>query len=310
VKVLGIGNAIVDVICKVEENFITKNGLTKGTMKLVDEAEFKKLLLNLKIEETTAGGSVANSIVGLSQLGNPVSFIGKINNDELGNKYEKSLINEKVKYCYQKKVETIPTGTCLILITPDSERTMCTFLGIAGKVRDKDIDENAVKNSELVFLEGYLWDEGEPKTAFEKAMNLSNKTAMSLSDKFCVDRHKKSFLDLVNNKLDITFANEQEILSLIDAKNFNEVISFAKQLGKLIIITRSSKGSIAINKNEIVECDSQKDLKIVDLTGAGDLFAAGFLHGYVNNLSIKKSLEKGTEMASKIIQVFGARLKN
>jgi len=310
VKVLGIGNAIVDVICKVEENFITKNGLTKGTMKLVDEAEFKKLLLNLKIEETTAGGSVANSIVGLSQLGNPVSFIGKINNDELGNKYEKSLINEKVKYCYQKKIETIPTGTCLILITPDSERTMCTFLGIAGKVRDKDIDENAVKNSELVFLEGYLWDEGEPKTAFEKAMNLSNKTAMSLSDKFCVDRHKKSFLDLVNNKLDITFANEQEILSLIDAKNFNEVISFAKQLGKLIIITRSSKGSIAINKNEIVECDSQKDLKIVDLTGAGDLFAAGFLHGYVNDLSIKKSLEKGTEMASKIIQVFGARLKN
>ena len=308
-KVLGIGNAIVDVICKVEENFITKNGLTKGTMKLVDEAEFKKLLLNLKIEETTAGGSVANSIVGLSQLGNPVSFIGKINNDELGNKYEKSLINEKVKYCYQKKVETIPTGTCLILITPDSERTMCTFLGIAGKVRDKDIDENAVKNSELVFLEGYLWDEGEPKTAFEKAMNLSNKTAMTLSDKFCVDRHKKSFLDLVNNKLDITFANEQEILSLIDAKNFNEVISFAKQLGKLIIITRSSKGSIAINKNEIVECDSQKDLKIVDLTGAGDLFAAGFLHGYINNLSIKKSLEKGTEIASKVIQVFGARLK-
>ena len=309
-KVLGIGNAIVDVICKVEENFITKNGLTKGTMKLVDEAEFKKLLLNLKIEETIAGGSVANSIVGLSQLGNPVSFIGKINNDELGHKYEKSLINEKVKYCYQKKVETIPTGTCLILITPDSERTMCTFLGIAGKVSHKDIDENAVKNSELVFLEGYLWDEGDPITAFDKAMNLSNKTAMTLSDKFCVDRHKKSFLDLVNNKLDITFANEQEILSLIDAKNFNEVISFAKQLGKLIIITRSSKGSIAINKSEIVECDSQKDLKIVDLTGAGDLFAAGFLHGYVNNLSIKKSLEKGTEMASKIIQVFGARLKN
>ena len=309
-KVLGIGNGIVDVICKVEENFITKNGLTKGTMKLVDEAEFKKLLLNLKIEETIAGGSVANSIVGLSQLGNPVSFIGKVNNDELGEKYEKSLTNEKVKYCYQKKIETIPTGTCLILITPDSERTMCTFLGIAGKVSHKDIDENAVKNSELVFLEGYLWDEGDPITAFDKAMNLSKKTAMTLSDKFCVDRHKKSFLNLVNNKLDITFANEQEILSLIDAKSFDEVISFAKQLGKLIIITRSSKGSIAINKNEVVECDRQKDLKIVDLTGAGDLFAAGFLHGHVNNLSIKKSLEKGIEMASKVIQVFGARLKN
>jgi len=307
-KVLGIGNAIVDVICKVEESFITKNSLAKGTMKLVNEVEFKKLLSNLKIEETIAGGSVANSIVGLSQLGNSVSFIGKVNNDELGNKYEKSLTNEKVKYCYQKKSEEIPTGTCLILITPDSERTMCTFLGIAGKVNDKDIDENAVKSSELIFLEGYLWDEGEPKTAFDKAINISKKTAMSLSDKFCVDRHKKSFLNLVKNKLDITFANEQEILSLIDAKNFNEVISFGKKLGKLVVITRGEKGSIAIQKNEVVECDSQKNLRITDLTGAGDLFAAGFLHGYINHLSMKDSLQKGTEMASKIIQKIGARL--
>ena len=307
-KVLGIGNAIVDVICKVDESFIKENNLTKGTMKLVDEVEFAKLLSNLKTEETIAGGSVANSIVGLSQLGNAVSFIGKVNNDELGNKYEKSLTNEKVKYCYQKKKESIPTGTCLILITPDAERTMCTFLGIAGKVSDKDIDENAVKSSELVFLEGYLWDEGEPKTAFDKAMKLSKKTAMTLSDKFCVDRHKKSFLNLVNNKLDITFANEIEILSLIDAKNFNEVISFGKQLGKLIVITRSDKGSIAIQKNEVVEYDSQKNLKIVDLTGAGDLFAAGFLHGHINSLTIKESLQKGTEMASKIIQKIGARL--
>ena len=307
-KVLGIGNAIVDVICKIKDSFLTENNLTKSTMKLVDETEFKKLLSNLKIKETIAGGSVANSIVGLSQLGNPVSFIGKINDDELGNKYEKSLTNEKVKYCYQKKKETIPTGTCLILITPDSERTMCTFLGIAGKVSANDIDENAVKNSELVFLEGYLWDEGEPKTAFDKAINLSKKTAMTLSDKFCVERHKKSFLDLVINKLDITFANEQEILSLIDAKNFDEVISFAKQLRKLIIITRSDKGSIAIQNNDIFECNSQKNLKIVDLTGAGDLFAAGFLHGHINNLSIKESLEKGTEMSSKIIQKIGARL--
>ena len=307
-KVLGIGNAIVDVICKVEESFLSENNLTKSTMKLVDETEFKKLLSNLNIEETMAGGSVANSIVGLSQLGNPVSFIGKVNNDELGNKYEKSLINEKVKYCYKKKEETMPTGTCLILITPDSERTMCTFLGIAGKISDKDIDENAVKNSELIFLEGYLWDEGEPRTAFNKAISISKKTAMTLSDKFCVDRHKKSFLDLVNNKLDITFANELEILSLIDAKNFDEVISFSKQIGKLVVITRSEKGSLAIQKNEVIECDSKKNLKIVDLTGAGDLFAAGFLHGYVNKLSIKENLEKGTEMASKIIQKIGARL--
>jgi len=308
-KVLGIGNAIVDVICKVQDDFLSKNNLTKSTMKLVDETEFKKLLSNLKIEETIAGGSVANSIVGLSQLDNPVSFIGKVNNDELGNKYEKSLTNEKVKYCYQKKEEAIPTGTCLILITPDSERTMCTFLGIAGKISNKDIDENSVKNSELIFLEGYLWDEGDPKKAFDKAINISKKTAMSLSDLFCVERHKKSFFDLVNNKLDITFANEQEIFSLINKKNFNDVISFGKKLGKLLVITRGEKGSIAIQKNEVFECDSKKNLKIVDLTGAGDLFAAGFLHGYINNLSIKESLEKGTEMSSKIIQKIGARLK-
>ena len=307
-KVLGIGNAIVDVICKVEENFLSKNKLIKSTMKLVDETEFKKLLSNLKIEETIAGGSVANSMVGLSQLGNPVSFIGKVNNDELGNKYEESLINEKVKYCYQKKEEAIPTGTCLILITPDSERTMCTFLGIAGKISDKDIDENAVKNSELIFLEGYLWDEGDPKKAFNKAISISKKTAMSLSDQFCVERHKKSFFGLVNNKLDITFSNEQEILSLIEAKSFDEVISFGKKFGKLLVITRGQKGSIAIQKNEVVECDSKKNLKIVDLTGAGDLFAAGFLHSHVNNLSVKESLQKGTEMASKIIQKIGARL--
>ena len=307
-KVLGIGNAIVDVICKVEDSFLSKNNLTKSTMKLVDETEFKKLLSNLKIEETIAGGSVANSIVGLSQLGNLVSFIGKVNDDELGNKYEKSLASEKVKYCYRKKNETIPTGTCLILITPDSERTMCTFLGIAGKINDKDIDENAVKNSELIFLEGYLWDEGDPQKAFNKAISISKKTSMSLSDQFCVDRHKKSFFDLVKNKLDITFANEQEILSLINAKSFDEVISFGKQLGKLLVITQGEKGSIAIQKNEVVECDSQKNLKVIDLTGAGDLFAAGFLHGHVNNLSIKESLQKGTEMASKIIQKIGARL--
>ena len=309
-RVLGIGNAIVDVICKVEDSFLSENSLAKGTMKLVDEAEFKKLLSTLKIEETIAGGSVANSIVGLSQLGNQVSFIGKVNNDELGDKYEKSLTIEKVKYCYKKKEELVPTGTCLILITPDSERTMCTFLGIAGKVSDKDIDENAVKNSELVFLEGYLWDEGKPKSAFDKVMSLSNKAAMSLSDQFCVDRHKKSFLNLVKSKLDIIFANEQEILSLIEAKKFDEVVSFGKQLGKLIVITRGEKGSIAINNDEVVECDIKKDLKIVDLTGAGDLFVSGFLHGYVNNLPIKQSLEKGTEMSSKVIQIFGARLKN
>jgi len=307
-KILGIGNAIVDVICKVKDSFLTENNLTKSTMKLVDKSEFKKLLSSLKIEETVSGGSVANSIVGLSQLGNKVGFIGKVNDDDLGEKYEEGLIKENVEYYYTKKKEELPTGTCLILITPDSERTMCTFLGTAGKINENDVNVNAVKSSEITFLEGYLWDEGEPKTAFDKAILNSSKVAMSLSDLFCVERHKPHFLDLVKNKLDITFANEQEIISLIDAKNFDEVISFSKNFGKLIVLTRGEKGSIAINRNEVVECDIQKNLKIIDLTGAGDLFAAGFLHGQVNNLSLKESLEKGTEMSSKVIQQIGARL--
>ena len=307
-KILGIGNAIVDVICKIEDNFLLENSLTKSTMKLVDEVDFKKVLSNLKIEQTIAGGSVANSIVGLSQLGNDVSFIGKVNKDDLGEKYEQSLTKENVKYFYNKKEEVIPTGTCLILITPDSERTMVTFLGIAGQISAKDINDKAVKESEMILLEGYLWDEGEPKSAFDKAMLLANKTAMSLSDQFCVERHKDSFLDLVKNKLDITFANEQEIKSLINTTNFDEVVSFGKQLGKSLIITRGELGSVAIIKDEVFECDSKKDLKILDLTGAGDLFAAGFLHGYINNYSTKESLEKGTEMSSKIIQKIGARL--
>ena len=308
-KILGIGNAIVDVICKVDDNFIIQNQLTKSTMKLIfDESEFKKLLTNLKIEKTVSGGSVANSIVGMSQLGNKVGFIGKISDDNFGGKYEEGLKKENVKYFYSKKKEELPTGTCLILVTPDSERTMCTFLGTAGKINENDVDTDAIKKSEMIFLEGYLWDEGEPKKAFEKAINNANKVAMSLSDQFCVDRHKPHFLDLVKNKLDITFANEQEITSLIDAKNFNEVMNFAKQLGKLIVVTRGEKGAVAINGDEVVECGIKQGLKIADLTGAGDLFAAGFLHGHVNNMSLKESLDKGTEMSSKVIQQIGARL--
>ena len=308
-KILGIGNAIVDVICKVDDGFIEKNNLTKSTMKLFfDEKEFKSLLVNLKIEKTVSGGSVANSIVGLSQLGTNVGFIGKVSDDEFGTKYEEGLKKENVEYFYSKKKEELPTGTCLILVTPDSERTMCTFLGTAGKINENDVSSDAIKESEIIFLEGYLWDEGEPKKAFDKAINNANKVAMSLSDLFCVDRHKPHFLNLVKNKLDITFANEQEITSLIDAKNFNEVINFSKQLNKLIIITRGEKGSISIKGEEVVECDVEKNLKIVDLTGAGDLFAAGFLHGYINKLTTNECLEKGTEMSSKVIQQIGARL--
>ena len=308
-KILGIGNAIVDVICKVDDDFISKNNLTKSTMKLIfEESEFQNLLKNLKIEKTVSGGSVANSIVGLSQLGNQVGFIGKVSNDELGSKYEEGLKKENVEYFYNKKKEELPTGTCLILVTPDSERTMCTFLGTAGKINENDVSLDAIKRSEIILLEGYLWDEGDPKKAFEKAIKNANKVAMSLSDQFCVDRHKPHFLELVKNKLDITFANEQEITSLINARNFDEVITFSKSLGKIIIVTRGEKGAIAIKGDEVVECGIKEGLKIVDLTGAGDLFAGGFLHGHVNDMSLKDSLEKGTEMSSKVIQQIGARL--
>ena len=308
-KVLGIVNAIVDIICKVDENFIKQNNLTKSTMKLIfDENEFKKLLINLKIERTISGGSVANSIVGLSQLGNDVGFIGKVSEDDFGEKYEMGLKKEKVNYIYSKKRESLPTGTCLILVTPDSERTMCTFLGVAGQINEKDINDNAVKESEIVFLEGYLWDEGEPKKAFEKAISCANKVAMSLSDKFCVDRHKSHFFDLVKNKLDITFANEDEIMSLINAKDFKEVLTFAKEIKKLLIITRGEKGAISIRGDEVIEVGIKKNLNIVDLTGAGDLFAAGYLHGLINNFKRRECLDKGTEMSSKIIQQIGARI--
>ena len=308
-KILGIGNAIVDVICKVDEDFLDKNKLTKSTMKLIfDEKEFKNLLSNLKIEKTVSGGSVANSVVGLSQLGNKVGFIGKVCDDELGAKYEEGLKNENVEYFYSKKKEELPTGTCLILVTPDSERTMCTFLGTAGKINENDVNSDIITSSEVILLEGYLWDEGDPKKTFDKAISSAKKVAMSLSDQFCVDRHKPHFLDLVKNKLDITFANEQEILSLIDAKSFDDVINFGKELGKIIVVTRGDKGAIAIKGNEVSECGIKEGLKVVDLTGAGDLFAAGFLHGYINNLSLKDSLEKGTEMSAKVIQQIGARL--
>ena len=307
-KILGIGNAIVDVICKIDDNFLDKNGLTKSTMKLVNEKEFKNLILNLKIEKTISGGSVANSIVGLSQLGNEVGFIGKVNDDDLGRKYLEGLEKEQVKFHYKIKSEKIPTGTCLILITPDSERTMCTFLGTAGKISESDINEDVVKQSEITFLEGYLWDKGDPQKAFNKAIYKSKQSAMSLSDLFCVERHKDYFLDLVQNKLNITFANEQEIMALINVKDFKEVITFAKKIGKMIVVTRGEKGAIVIENDQVIECNAKKDLKITDLTGAGDLFAAGFLHGYVNKLSLKESLEIGTELSSKVIQQVGARL--
>ena len=307
-KILGIGNAIVDVLCKVSDDFLKKNSLKKSTMKLMDEVEFKKLISSVEIDQTVSGGSVANSIVGLSQLGNKVGFIGKINNDSLGKKYEDGLLKENVKFLYERKNELISTGSCLILITPDSERTMCTYLGIAGKISDQDISIQDIKNSDIVFLEGYLWDQGDPKKAFDKAILNSKTNSMSLSDIFCVERHKKDFLELVINKLDIIFANEQEILSLISSSNFNDAINFGKEIKKNLVITRGNKGATVIYQGEVFECKAKKNLNIKDLTGAGDLFAAGYLHGIINNMSINECLDKGTELSSKIIQKIGARI--
>ena len=308
ISVLGIGNAIIDVFCKVPDEFLLKNSLTKGTMKLIDESEFNNLISHLNIENTVSGGSVANSIVGLSQLGNKVGFVGKISDDSLGQKYEEGLAKDNVSFLYTKKKEVVRTGTCLILITPDSERTMCTYLGIAGKINENDLCEKAIKNSKLLFLEGYLWDKGEPKKAFEKAINCSNKVAMSLSDVFCVKRHKENFLDLVKNQLDIVFCNEKEVLELFNTSKFNDVIQFAKKLHKKIIITRGEFGSIVITDSKIFEFEAEKNLNIKDLTGAGDLFAAGFLHGIINNLPNEKCLEYGTRLSSKVIQKIGARI--
>jgi sugar/nucleoside kinase (ribokinase family) len=307
-KVIGIGNAIIDVLCKVEENILIENNLIKGSMKLIDENNLNNLLDKIKIEKVISGGSAANTIFGLAKLGNKVGFIGKVNNDEFGKKYEKGLIDENIDFIFSKKKENLATGTCLILITPDSERTMCTFLGIAGKINEKDINIDKIKNSEISFLEGYLWDKGEPKKAFDKVISNSNLSAMSLSDIFCVERHKDSFLNLIRNKLDIIFANEGEIMALINAKKFDDVISFSKEINKLIVITRGEKGSVAINGTKITECSAEKNLKIIDLTGAGDLFAAGFLHSYMKKDSIKDCLLNATKLSSIIIQKYGARI--
>ena len=307
-KVIGIGNAIIDVLCKVEENFLIENNLIKGSMKLIDENNLNNLLNKIKIEQVISGGSAANTIFGLAKLGNKVGFIGKVNNDEFGKKYEKGLIDENIDFVFSKKKEKLATGTCLILITPDSERTMCTFLGIAGKINEKDIDIDKIKDSEISFLEGYLWDKGEPKKAFDKVISNSNLSVMSLSDIFCVERHKDSFLNLVRNKLDIVFANEGEIMALINTQKFEDAISFSKEINKLIVITRGEKGSVAINGTNITECSAEKNLKIIDLTGAGDLFAAGFLHNYMKKDSIKDCLLNATKLSSLIIQKYGARI--
>jgi len=307
-KIIGIGNAIIDVLSRVDDEFLVKNQLTKGSMKLINQVELKKLLSTIKVEKKIAGGSIANSIVGLSHLGNNVSFIGKINDDELGISYEKDLNDQKVTFCYKKKKELVPTGTCVVLITPDNERTMCTFLGTSATISEDDIDEHSIRDSNLSILEGYLWDSNESKLVFKKIIQNSKKKVMSLSDKFCVERHKVDFLDLVKNHFDIIFANEYEILTLLDTNDLKKAIQFCKTLKKIVVITRSSLGSIAIFGDVVEECIANQNIKIVDLTGAGDLFLAGFISHYIKNKNLKDCLNLGTEMASRIIQKIGARL--
>jgi fructokinase len=312
-KILGIGNAIVDVLAKVDDEFLKKNKLIKGSMKLINKSEFEDLKKNIKIEKVVAGGSVANTMAGIAYLrGNP-SFIGKINSDNLGEMYKKSLQDINVKFSYIEKNEDLSTGTSIILITPDSERTMCTYLGISSHLSANDINENNIIDHELIFLEGYLWDKGISEKMFTHAIGIAKKNnvkiAMSLSDIFCVTRHKQDFFDLLKNDLDILIGNENEINELANKKNLLDSVNQLKGLNKLIVITRSENGSMAIKNNEIINCNSIKVREILDLTGAGDLFAAGFLKEYLDNSDIKKCLETGSMLASKIIQKIGARLK-
>jgi len=312
-KILGIGNAIVDILAKVDDEFLIKRNFIKGSMKLINKSEFEDLKKNIKIEKIVAGGSVANTMSGIAYLKGSPSFIGKINSDSFGEIYKKSLENINVKFSYLQKNEDLSTGASIILITPDSERTMCTYLGISSHLSDKDINENNIIEHELIFLEGYLWDKGISEKMFKHAINIAKKSrikiAMSLSDIFCVTRHKQDFYKLLQNDLDILIGNENEINELTNKKNLLESISQLKKLNKLIVVTRSENGSIAIKDNEIVNSNSIKVNKVLDLTGAGDLFAAGFLKEYLDNSDIKKCLETGSILASKIIQKIGARLE-
>ncbi len=312
-KILGIGNAIVDVLAKVDDEFLNKNKLIKGSMKLINKSEFEDLKKDIKIEEVVAGGSVANTMAGIAHLQGNSSFIGKINSDNFGEMYRKSLQDINVNFSYLEKDENLSTGASIILITPDSERTMCTYLGISSHLSANDINENNIIDQELIFLEGYLWDKGISEKMFKHAISIAKKNkvkiAMSLSDIFCVTRHKQDFYNLLKNDLDILIGNENEINELANKKNLLDSVNQLKELNKLIVITRSENGSMAIKNNEIINCNSTKVKKVLDLTGAGDLFAAGFLKEYLDNSDIKKCLETGSILASKIIQKIGARLK-
>ena len=312
-RILGIGNAIVDVLAKVDYEFLKENKLIKGSMKLIDKAEFEHLKKNIKIEKIVAGGSVANTMAGIAYLQGNSSFIGKINSDDFGKIYKKSLQDINVNFSYLEKNENLSTGASIILITPDSERTMCTYLGISSHLSASDINENNFINHEIIILEGYLWDKGISEKMFKHAIKIAKnndiKIAMSLSDIFCVNRHKEDFYNLLKNDLDILIGNENEINELANKKNLLDSINQLKALNKLIIITRSENGSIAIKNNEIINCNSIKVNNVLDLTGAGDLFAAGFLKEYLDNSTIKKCLETGSILASKIIQKIGARLE-
>ena len=311
-KILGIGNAIVDVFIKVDDDFLLKNNLTKGSMKLIEKNEFESLKSTIKIEKIEAGGSVANTMAGIAYLQGKASFIGKINSDEFGKVYKESLEKIKVDFPYSEKSENLSTGASIILITPDSERTMCTYLGISSQLSKDDIKEDYIKGHEIIFLEGYLWDKGRSEEMFKHVINLAKKNnikvAMSLSDIFCVKRHRKDFFNLLLNDINILIGNENEINELVQKKNLLECINELKKINKLIIITRSANGSIALLNNEIINCDSSRVEKVLDLTGAGDLFASGFLKEYLDQSNIKKCLQSGSELAAKVIQKIGARL--
>lgn len=314
-KIIAIGNAITDLVCKTDDQFLADHSLIKGSMSLIDEATSQKLaeLAQIKV---TSGGSAANTATAFTGLGGNAAFIGKVALDDFGRKFIEEINKASVEFCCKNFAENASANS-FILVTDDAQRTMCTFLGCASQITENDIDENDIKSADIMYLEGYLWDQPSTINALKKAITLAKKNdvkiAFTLSDSFCVARHKKDFIHLIENDLDILFANEDEIKELLHIKDiekddFAKIHQFFAQNDKLIAaVTRSNKGCVIFDKDRhYLEEASQID-KLVDTTGAGDCFAAGFLFGLVDGYDLRKSAWLGNQVAGKIIQKFGAR---
>lgn len=309
--VLGIGNAIVDVLVNIEDDFLTRNDIPKGSMQLVDEATSEKLFSQQGPSIKCSGGSAANTIAGLASLGSQTAYFGKISNDDLGQFFDQDFSSLGIDFSTTKDDTGISTAHCLVMVSPDAERTMCTYLGATSNLMEKDIDPEIVAAAAVTYMEGYLWDPEHAKAAFRKAMTLAHeagrKTSLSLSDSFCVGRYKQEFFHLAEHEIDILFANEEELLMLYDTRDIAQAIKAVQQHCEVAAITRGAKGCTIVSADQIIDIDGQPVSELVDTTGAGDLFAAGFLHGYTRGLDLWVCGRMGNLTASEIITHMGAR---